>query len=286
MTHEELLVKVHINDFTSSTRDLLTDIAKDLAHYLDTWPGIDKEATCFIDRLIALGTLMDTPNSPSPEELFNLEGFGHFKECYTFSPSFVIKFCSERNPTTEEGNVLVDALAHGFDNLFLPTKYYPLPHPLTSDNLEVDDDDSEVYDEEEGRWVDNTEWHDDTILTHICIQPRVISAERKYTDPEDPNIFNNPVYFECSTTPSGWTETCKHLNLPADTNRYDYRGLNGVCLMWAADFKRIYGVARLKAFAQFCEEYHVWDLSSENVGYTLPGKDGTAYPVILDWMSK
>lgn len=286
MTYEELLVEIRMNRFSKSTRELLTRVTRDMAEYLDRWPGLETEVRTIIDRLADLGALMDTPNSPSPEEQFDLEGFGHFKECYSFSPSFVIKFCAERNPTLDESNLLTDAYTAGFDDLFLPTKYYQLPHPLTAAYLEVDDDDCEVYNEKEGRWVENTEWHDDSILTHICIQPRVLSAERRYPEHDADNIYNKPVDVECGTTPSAWELTRRDLNLPDDADRYDYRGLNGVCLLWAADFKNLYGVARLKAFAQFCEEYHVWDLHSENVGYTLPGKDGIAYPVILDWMSK
>lgn len=286
MTYEELLAEVDINRFSESTRELLAKVARDMAEYLDQWPGLESETSTIIDRLADLGVLMDTPNSPSPEEQFNIEGFGHFKECYTFSPSFVIKFCAERNPTLDESKLLTDAFSAGFDDLFLPTKYYRLPHPLTATSLEVDDEECEVYDEEEEKWVENTEWHDDSILTHICIQPRVLSAEHKYADPNDPDIYNRPVDVECGTTPSAWETTRRELALPDDANRYDYRGLNGVCQLWASDFKNLYGVARLKAFAQFCEEYHVWDLHSENVGYTLPGKDGISYPVILDWMSK
>lgn len=284
MTKEELMNKVNVNQFSDSTRRLLMDIITDMSGLLDRWPGLEDETTTIVDGLTNLGTLQDTPGTPSPEDLFEIMGFGHFKECYYFSPSFVIKFCAERNPTTDEEKALGDAFANGFDDLFLPTKYYELPHPLTSENLERDDDDEEVYDEEAGTWIDNPEWHDNTILTHVSIQPKVTLASHKYAELD--NAYNKSADAECLTSKTGWEVTRISLGLPFNADRYDYLGLNGVCLVWALDFVRVYGVARLKLFAKFCEEYHIWDLHSENVGYTLPGADGTAYPVILDWMSR
>lgn len=288
MTYHELLEQAHIDDFTTSTRDFLTCIAVDMAKYLSTWPKLDEELGSIANSLHYLGILLDYPIEleASPEQWFNLEGFGHFKECYTFSPSFVIKFCAERNPTTDEAKLLDDAWANDMDDVFLSTKYYDLPHPLYSENLEKDDEECEIWDESVGNWVENPDWHDDTILLSVCIQPRVLSAEKRYAEADIPDIFNKPVDAECGVSGSVWEETREFLGLPHDANRYDFQGLNGVCRLWARDFKNLYGVARLRQFAKFCEEFHVWDLHSENVGYTLPGADGIQYPIVLDWMSR
>lgn len=287
MTYEELLEKAHINGFSSTTRRLLAEVTADIALLAAGCNTPDNEYLTLADGIHSLGILEDTPGAPSPENYFELEGFGHFKECYYLSPNFVIKFCAERNPTTEEAKLLSDAYENGFEDLFLPSKYHELPFPLTSDNLEKEDEDQEVYDEDRGGWVENPEWHDDTVLTHICIQPRAISAERFYADPLSENVYDKIVDAECNCgSKNAWETTRVDLGLPADTDYRDYRGINGLCKVWALDFIKAFGVSRLKLFAQFCKEFHVWDLHSENVGYTLPGADGTRYPIILDWMSR
>ena len=287
MTYEELLEKADIDGFSSTTRRLLTEVTADITLLAAGRNIPDSEYLTIADGIHSLGVLEDTRGGPSIEDYFELQGFGHFKECYYLSPNFVIKFCAERNPTLEEAKLLSDAYENGFEDLFLPSKYHELPFPLPSDNLEKEDDDQEVYDEDQGQWVDNPEWHDNTVLTHICIQPQVISAERFYADPSTDNTYNKPVDAECNCgSKHSWEITRTELGLPEDAWYADYRGLNGLCLIWARDFIKRFGVARLKMFSHFCEEFHVWDLHGENVGYTLPGADGTRYPIILDWMSR
>lgn len=286
MTHQELLDAIHIDIYTNPTQTLLTSVVADLEGYLDKWTGLERELPVIIHSLIDLGVLSDTPNQPTPEAYFELMRFGHFKECYRFSPSFIIKFCAERNPTNDEAQALEDAFANDMDDVFLPTKYYPLPYPMYANNLERDDEEAEIYDESTDEWIENPEWHDDTVLTAICIQPRVISADCKYTDVDHTDIYNKPSDAECNVSPKMWPVTCDRLGIPFTDDRYEWRGLNGVCALWAKDFKNLYGLSRLKQFAKFCEEFHIWDLHSENVGYTLPGADGVEYPVILDWMSR
>ena len=288
MTHQELLNAIHIDQYTQPTQSLLDSITTDLEGYLDRWNGLSEELHIIINSLINLGTLSDIPDQPSPEDFFDLTGFGHFKECYDFSPSFIIKFCAERNPTTDEAKALEDAFANGMDDIFLPTKYYPLPYPLYANNLERDDEEAEIYDESTGNWIENPEWHDNTVLTAVCIQPKVVSAERYYADEDSDYPYDKlaGAEFMSSSSDKTWDSSRDALDIPLSDDRYEWRGLNGACLVWLMDFKKLYGLSRLKQFAKFCEEFHIWDLHSENVGYTLPGADGIEYPIILDWMSR
>lgn len=284
MTKEYLMSECGANQFSKYTRLFLGAIASDVVTLSSKYPVIESETPQIIDTLYALGQMLDTPDSPSPAAFLDLENFGHFKECYTFSPSLVIKFCAKRNPTYEEKKALQDAKDHDLGYLFLPTFYHPLPVELTSSELEVDDDDMEIYCEEEGGWVENPEWEDNTILTTACLQLRAITAEQKFSDAAS-HYRNITSDAECNVT-SSWAETRRVLGLPESEKWYDWRGLGGVCLLWARDFSLMYGVHALREFSLFCDEFHIWDLHSENVGYSLEDENGVSRPIILDWMSR
>lgn len=284
MTREYLMSECGADKFSKDTRRFLGAIASDVAALSDEYPAIESEQPQIIDTLYALGQMLDTPDFPSPATFLDLEGFGHFKECYTFSPSLVIKFCAVRNPTDEEMKALQDAKEHGLEYLFLPTFYHPLPVHLSSSELEVDDDEMEIYCEEQGGWIENPDWEDNTIMTVACVQMRAITADRKFYDATE-SYLNKTSDAECNIH-SGWVDTCRALGLPESEKSYEWRGLGGVCLLWARDFASMYGIGALREFATFCDECHLWDLHSENVGYSLEDENGVSRPIILDWMSR
>lgn len=285
MTYQEILNACNSERFHSSTRQLLACVAIDIAELSSKYPRLDAELNTIAMRMRDLGDLMDAPNCPTPSDYFELIGFGHFKECFCFSPSLVIKFCAERNPTDEEEKALQDAFANDLDFLFLPTFYYELPHCLSSTELEKDDEDYEVYDEETSDWVKNPEWEDNTLITHMCIQLTAETAEVKYFNPKD-NYLNKLADAECGIHGRSWTQTREVIGLPGNASSDDYEGLNGICLLWARDLAQMYGIDALRRFSDFCVDYHIWDLHSSNVGYVSSGRGAESVPVIMDWMSR
>lgn len=284
MTYQEILAKCDAERFHSSTRQLLTCIAIDIADLSRKYPRLDQEFAAIGCSMESLGTLMDTPNCPSPDNFLDLMGFGHFKECYSFSPSLVIKFCAERNPTAEEEKALEDAYRNDMEFLFLPTFYYELPHCLSSENLEKDDEDDEIYDEDKG-WIPNPEWGDNTLITHACLQLAAETADYHYFNEYD-SCFNKLSECECNVSTKMWHKTRDFIGLPVDTEAEDFQGLANICMLWARDVFNLYGLDALKRFSDFCQEYHIWDLHSSNVGYALSGGDELSIPVIMDWMSR
>lgn len=65
---------------------------------------------------------------------------GSFKEAYHASDDIVMKFCSCENDTEAEAALLNDAMAAGFEDLFVPTYFHKLPIPMAT--LELDDTNS------------------------------------------------------------------------------------------------------------------------------------------------
>lgn len=254
MIYKELLTAIDIEQYTCVTRELLTTIAIDMIEFINKHPD---EAVDVIDGLINLGTLQDNFKNSSSEEVFELIGSGCYKECYYFSPSLIIKFCALHNPTSKEKEILLIAQENNFNDIFIAGKYYNLPHSLTSNHLN---------------------WNN-SIFTHVCIQPRVITVLSKYED------YDDLINIKCSTHYSEWPLIRETLGLSESAQSCDYRGINMVCECWVLDFIKIYGAERLKQFAQFCAKYNIFDLHNENIGYTLPDKNGLSYPIVLDWMS-
>lgn len=201
--------------------------------------------------------------------------FGSFKECYPWTSQYVIKFCAKRNPTLDEQSVLMRAAEHSVSHFFIPSFYIQLPRPLESQNLDKDDDDSELYDPDTHQWSPNSEWEDNSVFTHICIQPRVAPLG----DSED-----NSRQF--SNHEKDWGRMVRRIPQLVGEDREDWFILSGTCLNWLIDFAHYYGKTGLVTLRDFCETFGIWDLHSENVGNLIPSISGRAAPIILDWMSR
>lgn len=276
MLAADLMAARHVKCALPSMEEFINSMACALERlaYTRTDPRED-----FDDMVSALESmthlLNDLEPETTPEKYFEMESFGHFKECYYLSPHFVLKFCAERNPTYEEEKLLLDAFNNDFDALFCPSEYLELPRHIESATLEKDDDDQEVYDEDQGGWVDNPEWHDNTVLTHICIQPRVrIHGD----DEEGASEFGVTDYF--------WPSSAAALGISPEECRDPWKGLAGACLPWVHNVVETYGLEVALGLSEFCLDYHVWDLHSENVGYTPAAAGTIEKPIILDWMSR
>lgn len=233
------------------------------------------------DALDALQALADCIND-APAVETNVENyfgvpiaFGSFKECYPWTSQYVIKFCARRNPTVEEQSIIMRAAEHNVGHFFIPSIYLQLPRLIDSQNLDKEDDESEIYDPETHTWTPNPDWEDDTIFTHICIQPRVAPLG----DSED-----NSRQF--SNHEKDWGRMVRCIPQLAGEDRKDWFILAGTCLNWLIDFSHYYGKTGLTALRDFCETFGIWDLHSENTGNLIPSISGRAAPIILDWMSR
>lgn len=236
-----------------------------------------------VDQMIRL--LEDGSPNASPMNYFEYMDHGFFKECYALSPNLVIKFCAERNPTENEEALLNAAIEEDIQELFLPTIFLPLPRSFISTKLEVDDDDEDVFDSDANEWIPNPEWKDNSTLTHICIQERAI--------PQGVILRNDPAFNEMDDTEvdawsdNVWRTSATELGLDPDLEFADkWKGLSGASTHWVRALIDLYGIDYTRHFAHFCQTFPLWDLHSENVGYSLlPGPYGVHLPVILDFFS-
>lgn len=276
MTSVDLLNARHTAWSTIQTENFICAVAEALARMSRNLPDPSTDFNEMVNALDNLALLLNnTDPNVTPEDYFDLENFGHFKECYSISPHFVLKFCAERNPTREERKLLQDAKENGMDHMFVPSEYIELPRHIESSNLEKDDDESEAYDEELHEWGPNPEWHDNTLFTHICIQAQV-----------HPLGYDEDGFVPEVAVHHRWDETRESLSLPPEEKPIDWEGLSGCAIPWVKSVINTYGLDFTKQFAAFCAEYHVWDLHADNVGYTLPAAGGKSLPVILDWLSR
>lgn len=231
------------------------------------------------DALQALANLIDgiKPGSENTIETYLGEpiAFGSFKECYPWTSQYVIKFCAVRNPTLNEQSILLSAAEHNARHFFVPSFYIQLPHQIESQYLDKDDDDAEVYDSDTHTWVPFPDWEDDSLLTHICIQPKV--APLGDTD-DNAHAF--------SVHEKDWPRMMERIPQLQGENPKSWYVLAGTCLNWLADFAHYYGRAGLTSLRDFCETFGIWDLHGENTGHLIPSVSGRAAPIILDWMSR
>lgn len=277
MTETELHEGIVVWPRSTPAREFLEQTAREMAWLYNNYtPDNTDEALRLKDGLNNLAALLADKTCPSPSKYFFLEGLGHFKECFTLSPHFVIKFCATRNATEDEENLYCAAVNEGFEHVFVPTVYVPLPKLIPSSELEKDDDEWEVYNEDEGSWEMNPDWVDDSDFNYICIQLRVTPL----CDNDDPD--NDTVFSAAPNESLAWGRTKEYLSLD-DSLRAPLAGLKGTALPWVKAYLTHYGTPALQQLAQFFADHDVWDLHSENVGF-ISGTIPT--PVILDWMSR
>lgn len=175
-----------------------------------------------------------------------------------------MKFCSNANETNREQHLLDEAKAAGLIDLFVPTTFIELPTSLPIHYLDGDSD----------RWTYNSYYHtyvesedyDDWYLNYLEIQPRVSPASAVPCDflPWDYQILEIDNTLSIPRT---------MINRVSTTNK-----------TWLLSIVENYGIEKLKDFAMFCDNHHIWDLHNDNIGFTI-SLDGKEIPIILDWMS-
>lgn len=187
-----------------------------------------------------------------PDTILDFVGHGSFKECYKLNDDYVIKFCSCANPTEQERFLLEAAARYGVIDIFLPSYFCPLGSNTVPMTYLEDDRDYDWREDEEGvyyRYYYTDEESSFTVGNYLIIQPK---AEEACYRPRD--IPRKPIpdsYGFYLITSRDWCEA--------------------VCGCYGEEF-----FDKLNAFVQ---EYQIWDLSGNNIGY-FNGK-----PCIFDWMT-
>lgn len=210
----------------------------------------------------------------SPQNFFTPLACGAFKECYALldSPQFIVKFCSQLNKTDKEIYILEQADEAGLAPLFLPTYFVPitscaLPAELL-DEEHADDSSRWTLRDPDGESVtQNPDW-EVPVLKYIEVQPRI----SRLAYPKD-TYLSKESYLDCP-----W--------LDENGNEIPWEIINAIGASsreWLAAVIRCYGVDTLIKLASFCEEFGVYDLHNNNVGYLV--LNNQEYPVILDWLS-
>lgn len=101
-------------------------------------------------------------------------------------------------------------------------------------------------------------------------------------------VQGHPIYIQKKAKTLHDTKICYIEGLLKDSNEYKQaqstkelcRELDIYCFnaVWLSDFVNHFGKDALKLLDTFLEDYHIYDLHSHNIGYTLDG-----VPVIIDY---
>lgn len=257
----DLLTALNYKEYPTEIRDFLFDTAYELEALMELQPN---PCADYNDVLAGLEDLIAClRNRALPSDFFQYISHGYNKECYSFSPHFVIKFCAERNPTAREEKVLLDAFYEDVDEMFIPTRYIRLPIELPSNILEKEDE--EEYDPETDSWYPIKDWEDNTTFDAVCFQPLVS------------NVCANDL---CSFLPKeDWVAKSAAVGLPITEPPEVWNALGDAPIKWVAALINHFGFAQTRKLADFCYGFRIYDLHGANVGYM----DGV--PIILDWLS-
>lgn len=255
-------------------------------------PSIDEDCKNFEEALRAMACYCRATREETQKLLVNVEilrdvleqrespqiqyypiATGAYKECYalTGAPDYIVKFCSTKNRTQEEMDLLKAADAAGLSFLFLPTYFVPitsmtLPAALLDENA-MSNSSRWITTPNEQNVTENPDWKSPE-LSYIEVQPKVSrlcafkDAELTKGDyNEDPieDEYGNEIPLEVV-----W-----------DTQVYSRD--------WLIALINLYGVDTLYMFVEFVKDHRLFDFHMHNLGYI--SKDGVDYPVILDWLS-
>lgn len=192
-------------------------------------------------------------------------GRGCFKEVFDMNNGFVLKFCSENNPTDREAEVLYAAEEEGVSDIFLPTQIMPIVEAEIP--IEVLDDSYEEYDEETGEYIMAP-----CYALNLMVQPKI------YNSVDDSEAFRRPIYWEekayllCPLKYSDGTI------VPHNMAKQFYN------LDWTQSVIDYYGDKFFDKLLDFISEQNIHDLHDGNIGY-IKDDNGNLRPCILDWLS-
>ena len=219
----------------------------------------EKEAIQLRDTVEGIGNCLEMYCAPG--ETFECFSCGAFKEAYHASDSIVVKFCSVDNETDKEQNLLTAAEDAGLLHLFVPTIFHELPCKLPVTQLEDFNSSRYYYNYDYHTW-DRNSGMEDFELNYLEIQPLVIPSSH--------------IAYETIT----WdTQNEVIPGIPMTV----MRRIPTTNLTWLKSLAENYGAETFKRFAIFCDDWHIWDLHNDNIGFLRTPE--VELPIILDWMS-
>lgn len=219
----------------------------------------EKEAIQLRDTIEGIGNCLETYCAPG--EVFNCFSCGAFKEAYHASDSIVVKFCSTDNETKKEQALLAAAKEADILELFVPTFFHQLPVNLSVTQLDDSNFSRYYYNYNYHTWNRNLNI-EDFELNYLEIQPLVIPSSH--------------ITYETTS----WNKQDEIiLGVPITV----VRRIPTANLTWLKSLVENYGIDTFKRFAIFCDDWHIWDLHNDNIGFLRTRE--VELPIILDWMS-
>ncbi len=219
----------------------------------------EKEVIQLQNTIEGIGNCLEE-NIP-PGEAFECFSCGAFKEAYHASDSIVVKFCSTDNETKKEQALLAAAKEASVLELFVPTFFHQLPINLSVTQLDDINSSRYTYDYHYHTWNRNPN-AEDFELNYLEIQPLVI--------PSSSHIAYETI---------SWNKQDKIMGIPITV----IRRIPTNNLTWLKSIINNYGKEFFEKFAIFCDNWHIWDLHNDNIGFLRTPE--VELPIILDWMS-
>lgn len=255
-----------IEIYPKELQDFASTLETAFLNALNTYvPATKREAEALQLQDTIETILLCLDNNFAPGDHFDYFSCGAFKEAYLASDSIIVKFCSNANETCRERHLLKEAEAANLANLFVPTTFIELPTSLPITHLEDDSSNSWIYDHHYHTYVESKNY-DDWYLNYLEIQPRVSPASA----------------VPCEFLP--WDYQNLEINSTLSIPRAMINRVSTTNKTWLLSIVENYGLEKLKEFAVFCDDHHIWDLHNNNIGFTI-SLDGKEIPIILDWMS-
>lgn len=250
-----------IETYSPEIQTFLREIEKSFLQVLNNCIPADqqeKEAIQLRDTVEGICNCLEMHCAPG--EVFGCFSCGAFKEAYHASDSIVVKFCSTDNETKKEQALLAAAGEADILELFVPTFFHRLPVNLPVTQLDDTNSSRYTYNYHYHTWCKDPSV-DDFELNYLEIQPMVI--------PTSHVAYENIRGSEETPIPNISMTVIRRI----PTNN----------LTWLKSIVENYGEEFFEKFAIFCDDWHIWDLHEDNIGF-LRTPD-VELPIILDWMS-
>lgn len=203
----------------------------------------EKEAIQLRDTIEGIGDCLE--NNIAPGDQFNCFSCGAFKEAYHASDSIVVKFCSVDNETDKEQSLIAAAEDAGLLHLFVPTIFHELPCKLPVTQLDDSNSSRYYYNYNYHTWNRNP-GTEDFELNYLEIQPLVIPSSHIAYETIAWDIQNEIIP-----------------GIPMTV----MRRIPTTNLTWLKSLAENYGTEIFERFAIFCDDWHIWDLHEDNIGF-------------------
>lgn len=233
-----------LGGFSPEIQTFLRTLEKSFLHTLNTCVPADNYDKEIYQLRDTIGDCLE--GNIAPGDRFDCFSCGAFKEAYHASDSIVVKFCS----IDKEQNLLTAA---GLLHLFVPTIFHELPCKLPVTQLDDSNSSRYYYNYDYHTWDRNPD-AEDFELNYLEIQPLVVPSSH--------------IAYE---------------NIAWDEQGEVIPGIPTTNLTWLKSLAENYGAETFEKFAIFCDDWHIWDLHEDNIGFLRTPE--VELPIILDWMS-